>query len=407
LIVGSIILKWVQSPFSHNYSGIKLSLLHDPGVTPHLSLFSVGVLGLMVLVAALIFVRKSGALLGLAAAVLITLWVLTPMQIAVRQPSILHRLTHELDVVPVQTVFTKDYLPQNYGTPELIPKRLILYSAWGRVDAAWSFLRLGWYCFGGGALLIFCYAISLLPSGRVATSLLLLCLPLGAFFIVLAPAAIGQHYYSSAMLARTRGRNQEAINDLRKATRWDAWHAQDIDLYGTIGELQKQAGIDFESPERHVDRALQLRNASEYEPAIFEFGLASEGGRGALAATARKEASVTRIALGIALYRAGGVGGAVNNWEAAMAEDPSQIYALPYLARGYYDLGRYREGIASAQRLISLIKDHYFVVANAYSITGDCYAKLGDDISARKYYNLSLAIDPILNYWALTGLAGE
>jgi hypothetical protein len=148
----------------------------------------------------------------------------------------LRRLTYELEVVPVLTVFTKNYLSQNYGSPELVPKKLVLYSAWGRLDAAWSFLRLGWYCFGAGALLIFCHAISRLPSGRLATTVLLLCLPFGAFLIVLTPAAIGQHYYSSAMLARTRGRNQEAISDFRKAMRWDAWHAQDIELYGTIGQ---------------------------------------------------------------------------------------------------------------------------------------------------------------------------
>lgn len=407
LIAGSIILKWVQSPFSHNYNGLKLSLLNDPGVTPHLTLFSVGILGFLTLLGALIFLRKNATLLGLAAAVLMTLWVLTPMQVAFREPSILRRLTYELDVVPILSVFTKDYLPQNYGPVELVPKRLVLYSAWGRFNAAWSFLRLGWYCFGAGALLVFCYAISRLPGQRLATSMMLLCLPLGAFLIVLAPPAIGQHYYSSAMLARTRGRNQEAIADFRKAMRWDAWHAQDIDLYGTIGELQKQAGIDFQSPERHIDRALQLRNASEFEPAIFEFSQAAEGGGGALAATARREAISTRVTLGIALYHAGGIGGAVKNWEVALAEDPSQIYALPYLARSYYDLGRYRDGITTGQRLVTLIKGHDFAVANAYNIIADCYAKLGEDALARRYYTLSMVADPILNYWALTGLAGE
>jgi tetratricopeptide (TPR) repeat protein len=54
-----------------------------------------------------------------------------------------------------------------------------------------------------------------------------------------------------------------------------------------------------------------------------------------------------------------------------------------------------------------LIKDHKYALANAYSTAGDCYAKLGKDAEARRYYSLSLAVDPILNYWALTGLAGE
>ena len=120
-----------------------------------------------------------------------------------------------------------------------------------------------------------------------------------------------------------------------------------------------------------------------------------------------REAAATRVTYGLALYQAGGIGGAVTSWELALAEDPSQIYALPYLARGYYDLGRYEAGIETAKRLSSLVKDHNFVVANAYSTVGDCYAKLGDDAAARRYYALSLAVDPILNYWAVTGLAGE
>ena len=107
------------------------------------------------------------------------------------------------------------------------------------------------------------------------------------------------------------------------------------------------------------------------------------------------------------MYHAGGIGSAVTNWELALAEDPSLIYALPYLARGYYDLGRYQAGIDTAERLAKQIKDHDFALANAYSMAGDCYAKLGNDTQARLYYSRSLAVDPILNYWALTGLAGE
>ncbi len=406
LVAGSVILKWVQFPFSHNVSGLKLSLLRDPGVTPHITLFSFGAIGLLLLLVALLLWRKRPAFLAMAGAILLTLWAITPAHLAFRQPSMLRRLTYELEVAPLLNVFTKDYLLQNYGAPELVPKRLVLYSAWGRFFAAVDFLRLGWYCFGLGALLICLHALSRLPAGKLRMSLTLLCLPVGALTIVLTPAAIGQHYYSNGMLAKTEGRNQEAISDLRKAMRWDAWHAHDIDLYATIGELQRQAGILSDSPERHISRAVSLRLANDYEPAIFEFTLAGEG-TGAVAATARREAAATRITLGLALYQTGGIGAAVSNWELALAEDPTLIYALPYLSRGYYDTGRYQAGVEAAKRLAALIKDHSYALANAYSLAGDCYAKLGDDATARHYYTLSLAVDPILNYWALTGVAGE
>jgi tetratricopeptide (TPR) repeat protein len=406
LVLASAILKWVQSPFSHNLSGSKFSFLHDPGIHPHLSLFSPGVLAVVALLIALFFLKRFSALLGLAAAVIIMLWAITPAQIAFRDPSMLRRLTYELEVLPLQNIFSKDYLLQNFGSPELVPKRLVLYSAWGRFVAASSFLRLGWYCLGFGGLLVGAYAIARMPDGKLARSLILLSLPAGALAVILIPPAIGQHYYVDGAQAATRGRNQEAIAAYRKAMRWDSWHAHDIDLYATIGQLQKQAGLSFASPERHVKRAVDLRSANEFEPAIFEFSRAVEAG-GTLGDTAQREIASTRMLFGLALYRAGAISSAVANWELCLQEDPSLTYALPYLARGYYDIGRYESGIAAAKELAQLIKDHKFALANAYSTAADCYAKLGQDVEARRYYALSLAADPILNYWALTGLAGE
>ncbi len=406
LVFGSAILKWVQFPFSSNLSGMQVSLLRDPGITAQVSLFSVAVLGVIVLGIGLLFLKKSPALLGLTAAIVIMLWAMTPAQIAFRQPSMLRRLTYELQVVPIQNVFAQDYLLQNYGSPEIVPKRLVLYSAWGRFVAAWSFLRLGWYCFGLGGFLIGTYAIAQMPTGKLGRALILLCLPIGALAIMLIPPAIGQRYFTDGAWAATHGRNQEAIAAYRKAIRWDSWHAHDIDLYATIGTLQKQAGVSPNSAERHVARAVALRGENQFEAAIFEFGLAEEAGS-ALADAAHRELAATRMSLGLALYRAGGISSAVTNWELALAEDSSLIYALPYLARGYYDIGRYQAGIEAAERLARLIKDHKFALANAYSTAADCYAKLGRDAEARRYYALSLAADPILNYWALTGLAGE
>ncbi len=406
LVFGSAILKWVQFPFSHNLSGLKFSFLRDPGVTPHLSLFSAGVLGVIILGIGLLFLKRFPALLGLAAAVLLMLWAITPAQIAFRQPSMLRRLTFELQVVPLQNVFSKEYLLQNYGLPELVPKRLVLYSAWGRLVAAWSFLRLGWYCFGLGGLLVGVYAIAQMPTGKLARALILLCLPIGAFAIILIPPAIGQHYYTNGAQAATYGQNQEAIAAYRHAIRWDSWHAHDIDLYATIGELQKQAGISPDSAERRISRAVELRSENEFEAALFEFSRAAQGG-GALSDTVLREIAATRMSFGLALYTAGGASSAVTNWELALREDPSLIYVLPYLAKGYYDIGRYQSGIAVADELAKLIRDHKYVLANVYSTAADCYAKLGQDAEARRYYRLSLAADPILNYWALTGLVGE
>ena len=139
--------------------------------------------------------------------------------------------------------------------------------------------------------------------------------------------------------------------------RWDTWHARDIDLYGTIGELQKSAGLAEGSPERHINRALDLEKLSQYEQAIFELEDVAKAG-GAMGDAARREAARAHISLGLALYRAGGVGSAVTHWQQALAEDPTQIYGMPYLARGYFDLGSYDSAIQTVDEEVKIVKDH-------------------------------------------------
>lgn len=407
LILVSAGLKWVEFPLTSNLSGLKLPLFHDSGIIPQVTLLSFGAVGIVTLIVGVVLGRFFVSALALVAAVLITLCVLTPAHIAFQQPMMLRHLTDELQAIPWRKVFTKEYLPANYGSPELLPNQLILYTAYGRLLAAFSFLRLGWTCFALGSLLIAVYAMRRLPDGKMATGLALICLPAGALAIVITPAMIGQHYFNSGSIAKARGHDQEAIADYRKAMKWDRWHAQDISLYATIGDLQKKSGVESNSPERHIKRALELQNTNEYEQAIFELSRAAEAG-GALGAAARRESAKTRIALGLALYRAGGIGGAVNSWQLALGDDPTQeVYVLPYLARGYFDLARYEAAIQMVDRLIKIMKGHSSMVADVYSLGGDCYAKLGRDADARHYYNLSYAADWIANYWAISRLAGE
>ena len=406
LVFCSVVLKWVQFPLSQNLSGLELPLLRDVGLIAHVYLLSFGVLGIGVLITGLVLLRLSGPLLALAAAILITLCVIVPCQIAFQQPALLRRLTDEDQQIRLIRVFTKNYLPRNLGLAEDTPKRLVLYTAWGRFLAAYSFLRIGWYCFGFGSLLVAAYSISRLPGERMLTVLALICLPVGALAILVTPPLIGQHYFTNASLAKAQGDNERAIADYRKAMRWDRWHAQNIDTYATIGELQKQAGSTDGSPERHIRRAIEFKQAREYELAIFEFNRAAEDGS-ALAVAAKRESVRTRADLGLALYQAGSIGGAVTNWERALAEDPSQLYVLPYLARGNYDIGRYQAALDVIARLVPVLADHTSMLGDAYSLGGDCYAKLGRIADARHYYSLSMSADSIVNSWALTRLAGD
>ena len=66
---------------------------------------------------------------------------------------------------------------------------------------------------------------------------------------------------------------------------------------------------------------------------------------------------------------------AVANWQEALDEDskgrplksqPSVLYVLPYLARGYYLLGRYESGLKAATEWAETTSDHASLQADAY-----------------------------------------
>ena len=405
-VVGSVVLRWLMFPFSRNVKGLQLPLLGFPGVLPHIHLLSYGVAAVAILALGYFLRKTFKPSLALAAALLLTLWTLVPARIAFEQSALLHRLTDEDQAVPVVRAFTNNYLPQNFGTAEAIAKHLDVVTLSGRFVAALSFLGLGWYCLGFGSLLVAAYALARLPGERAVPWLALVCLPIGALTILSLPPLLGQHYFDKASVARAAGLDEDAIAAYRKAMRWDSWHAEGIEVYNLIGQMERQAGIAEGSPERAINRAVDFQAASQYEPAIFELERAADAG-GAVALAARHEAARTRVDLGLACYHGGAIGPALINWQQALAEEPLVVYALPYLGRANYDLGRYEAALDAVSKLIKITADHDSFLANAYSLGADAYAKMGRDAEARRYYGLSLVIDPVENHWALTGLVGE
>ena len=406
LVFASAVLKWVDFPFSHHPYGLQLPLLQDIQLIPHLSLLSYGVVGITVITAGLVLLRRSGKFLALAAAILIALWVAAPCQIAFQKPALLDRLITETQEVPMIRGFTKTYLTPNYGPAEKFPKQFEVDNVWDRFLAAQSFLGLGWYCFGIGSLLIAIYSLSRLPVGQRVRALALSGIPVGTVIILLTPPLIGQHYFTSACTAQAQGHKERAIAQYRKAMWWDGWRAQDINIYATIGDLERLSGSGEDSPERHISRAREFKEAREYESAVFELGRAAAWG-GAVAEAARGESARTRVDFGSALYRGGGIGAAVTQWQQALAEDPVQQQGLTFLiARGNYDLGRYQASLDALKGILRASGDNP-MLADAYSLAGDCYLKLGRDVDARNSYNLSLKEDMLVNFWAMSGLAGD
>lgn len=406
LVFGSAILKWLDLSFSHHPFGLQFPLMHGIALVPHLSLLSYGVVGAAILAIGLVMLWRSTTVLALAAAVLLGLWVLAPCQIAFQQPALLVRLTTEARQVPMVRIFTKTYLPPNYGPAEEVPKHIELDTISDRILTACSFLDVGWYAFGFGSFLIGLYSVVRLPRDRGVAALVLGALPISAFVILALPPLIGQHFFTSARAAEAMGFNEKAISCYRKVLWWDPWRAQDVGIYRAIGDLERVSNGRQESAEKHISKAQEFKDVREYEAAIFELGRAAAAG-GAVASAALRESARTRVDFGIALYRSGAIGAAVINWRQALAEDPLQQLGLSYLiARGDYDLARYQMAIDALANVLRISGDRP-ILANAYALTGDCYAKLGRDRDARANYMLSLSEDSVQNFWAMSGLVGN
>jgi hypothetical protein len=406
LVFASAVLKWVYFPFSRHPFGLQLPLLRNLELIPHFSLLSYGVVGIAVLTTGLVLLWRSARYLALAAAILIALWVAAPCQIAFQQPAFLGRLIAETRELPMIRGFAKTYLTPNYGPAEDYPKQFDIDTLWDRFLAAYSFLGLGWYCFGIGSFLIAIYSIGHLPAEERMGALALSRIPAGVVIVLLTPSLIGQHYFTSACTAQARGAGEKAITYYRRAMWFDRWRAHDINIYAAIGDLERLSGLSRDSPEKHISKAQEFKEGREYESAVFELARAADWG-GAVAPVARAESARTRVDFGIALYRGGGIGAAVTQWQQALVEEPVHQQGITFLiARGNYDLGRYQASLDVVKSVLRASGD-LPILANAYSLAGDCYTKLGRNVEARNSYNRSLKEDMLVNFWGMSRLTGN
>ena len=187
---------------------------------------------------------------------------------------------------------------------------------------------------------------------------------------------------------------------------FDRWRSEDINTYAAIGDLQRLSPSSKDSAEMHISKAREYKEATQYDLAVFELSRAAEWG-GAVAPVAKRESARTRVEFGAALYRGGGIGAAVTQWQQALAEDPLEQHQVGFLiGRGNYDLGRYQAALDVLEDVLRVSADRP-IRANAYSIAGDCYARLGRDAEARNYYKRSLKEQMLVNFWAMSRLTGN
>jgi tetratricopeptide (TPR) repeat protein len=405
LVSASVLLRWIVFPLSRNVSALQLSILGGQPPVPHLQIFSYGVVIILLLALGVALLPISARPLVFVATMFVVISGTLPVQIAFERPGLLLRLTEELRDVSLARSFTKQFLPENYGYVQETPSQPELRTAYGRFNAASSFLGLGWLIFTLGSTLIALYCIAKGARRRRMTAFAIFGTPVAVFILLLARPLIAQHYLTRARIAQAQGYNTIAITNYRRAMSWDRWHREDVELYAVIGDLQREAGLDENSPERHVNRALEFKKANQLDAAIFELGRAAKAG-GAIALAARNESARLHLDLGLALYRSGAVGSAITDWEESLAEKPAQIQCYFYLARANYDIAHYQPALDAATQ-VSRMAGSNSILANSYSLAGDCYTRLGRDVEARQNYTRSIKLDNDINLWAAIGLIGN
>ena len=109
-------------------------------------------------------------------------------------------------------------------------------------------------------------------------ALVLSAIPVGVVIILLTPSLIGQHYFTSACIAQAQGAKEKAITFYRRAMWFDRWHAEDVNTYAAIGDLESCRSSSKDSPEKHISKAREFKEATQYDLAIFELARAAEWG---------------------------------------------------------------------------------------------------------------------------------
>ena len=231
--------------------------------------------------------------------------------------------------------FTRTYLPANYGPAEEYPKHFEFDTVWDRFVAAYSFLGLGWYCFGIGSLLIAIYSIRRLPGEERMRAL-----ALGgnssrrSYHSANAAAYRTALFYQCLHCAGAR-RPMKRQSHVIAERCGSIDGARRISIPTQLLEISKGCPVQARIPRRSISARLgNLKRQANTNSAVFELARAADWG-GAVAIAARRESARTRVDFGTALYRGGGIGAAVTQWQQALVEDPvqQQGLSLPHRAR--------------------------------------------------------------------------
>lgn len=300
--------------------------------------------------------------------------------------------------------FSWRYLPANMGIEPTFRMGLSADTPIDRLVTALYFIGRGWWLCMAGSLLAFVIGVR---SGRgdatrwAAAGAVVLLAGVG---LMAASGFAAHHHIERGDRGIAQGEYAGAIARYDAALRWDPQMAGSEPFQLRLGEMYARLGMTA-----HPVARLYLgdREAREGKPerAVSEYLLAAREAQDPLRAMIERRVALTYIRMGLAQYRKGNAGQAIDWWERALAYDPTRIHAAYMLARVYFDQGRDEQSIAMGRLVLSQSRNR-LLNANVEANIGDAYWKLNDGQRARAAYEASMKLDPHANFRIFKSLGG-
>ena len=275
---------------------------------------------------------------------------------------------------------------------------------WMRLGAALAAISYGWHYYMFSLLLCFAAGFARFnfwPALKASFLPALATLVLVVGLQVWRPV-YGETQIAAGTNAAARGNPEAAIRHFRRAIAVDKWNRLQSNVYSKIGALYEMQG-QRDKPEYHVFRALRYSENANIEQALFEWQQALQNAEPVLANVIRREIVSLTAVYGSQLYARGEIGEARKMFELAISMWPQQLSGYYLSGMCSFQLADYYAGIDRFKQAL-LHTGEPSLIADIRSCLGDCYFKVGDVETARRYYLGSVAADNEHNFRGLKSL---
>jgi tetratricopeptide (TPR) repeat protein len=223
--------------------------------------------------------------------------------------------------------------------------------------------------------------------------------------LALFPALAAQYLEERGDHDLAVGRYARALQRYESAQRWNPQLASSERTHLRIGEGYYSLEM-IAHPNARLYLGGRYAQQGHYKAAIAEYLEASQEASTPLKAVLAKRIAWIYIDRGLVQFRQGQVGPAIGHWERAVTFNQEQAQATYFLARAYFEQGKYEQSIVMSRFVLTRSRNQ-LLNANMQTNIGDNYWKLNDFDNARRAYEASMSLDLYGNYRIFKSLGGS